>query len=86
MGGILEMQEQFLGYVQDERYDAVPWTVFCSCKNCISTIHGGHGKARICPGMNGILKLQEQILGYVQDDRSGFLLQANPKYLHPYKQ
>jgi len=25
MGGILEMQEQFLGYVQDERYDVVPW-------------------------------------------------------------
>jgi len=25
MNGILEMQEQFAGYVQDERYDAVPW-------------------------------------------------------------
>jgi len=24
MGGILRMQEQFEGYVQDERYDAVP--------------------------------------------------------------
>jgi hypothetical protein len=31
-------------------YGAVPRTFFCSCKNCISTIHGGHGKERICSG------------------------------------
>jgi len=36
------------GNVQDERYDAVPWTIFCSCKNCISTVRGGHGKERRC--------------------------------------
>jgi|GEM_PF-3582259 len=45
-------EEQFLGYVQDERYDAVPWMaksgdvqderqIFAPCKIRISHIHVG---------------------------------------------
>jgi len=41
MGGILRMQEQFSGYVQDER------TSFCSCKTCTSAVHGGRSRGRM---------------------------------------
>ena len=35
---------------------AVPWTVLCSCKNCISTIRGGYAMERICSGKGGSRK------------------------------
>jgi hypothetical protein len=34
-------------------YSPVAGTIFCSCKNCISTILGGHAKEGICPGVDG---------------------------------
>jgi len=49
-------------YVQDERYSAVARTSFCSCKNCISTIHGGHAKERWCLNFHFLVNYMRVIL------------------------